>query len=88
MIKLEKGHQESAQDKKSIANIENVIAEIEEQQQNTDDECPKPPLPFYFKDDWFDEQMKRRSDMIHSRCLKERANLPAEPSNKHLKKVL
>lgn len=73
---------ESAQDKKSIANIKNVITEIEEQQQNDNDQWPKPPTPLPFTDDWF-EQMKRRPNMIHSH-LEEQGDHPAIPTNEQL----
>ena len=68
------------------ANIESVIAEIEEQQQNNNEGGPMPAMPFYFKDDWF-EEMAEKSDMLHSRCFLF-GDLPAVPSNKQLQKVL
>ena len=60
MIKLEKGHQESAQDKKSIANIENVIAEIEEEQENKEN-----PPTLLFDDIPDDGYKKLRKDLMY-----------------------
>ena len=78
-----------ARDVESIAKIEKEIIVFQvEQQQNKDDQWPKPPTLLSFPDDWF-EQIKNGSNMIESH-LKECGDLLAVPvpSNKYLKKVL
>ena len=76
-----------ARDVESIAKIEKEIIVFQvEQQQNKDDQWPKPPTLLSFPDDWF-EQIKNGSNMIESH-LKECGDLLAVPSNRHLKKVL
>merc|ERR1711865_1252659 len=74
MIECEKMRKESAQDKTSIANIESVIAAIEEQQENKEN----PPTLLF--DDIPDDGYN------HKKIEEEKG--PDEPSDKYLRKVL
>ena len=75
MIECEKMRKESAQDKTSIANIESVIAEIEEQQENKEN---PPTLIDDIPDDGY-KKIKEGSDVPSDKYLRNvlrKNNLP------------